>query len=118
MLAAELLFLVNVSWLLAHELDAIQQREWRFFFARFGLDETQGQRLFIGLHVPLLVFIFANLAVPAFQIGFNLFLLVHAGLHWALRHHPLIEFNSSFSRLWIFGAVPLALLHLLLQSSA
>lgn len=107
------LFLVNVVWLIIHELDAIDQQEWRFFFGSFMSDQA-AYRLFTALHVPLLVFILANAANREFQIVFNLFLIVHAGLHFALRQHPLILFRSTFSRGWIYGGALLGGLHLAL----
>ncbi|MCE7948466.1 MAG: hypothetical protein DYG88_13665 [Chloroflexi bacterium CFX4] len=112
--AANLLFLINVAWLTAHELDAIQQHEWRFFpfLASFG--DVTAYRIFTFLHVPLLVLIMINWQAREFQIGFNLFLLIHAALHWLLRNHPKLTFNNWFSALLIYGAVPLAVLHLFL----
>lgn len=110
----DLIFLSAVAFLFAHELDAMQQREWRFFFARIPVSDDAAYRLFTGLHVPLFVLILWGLPQPGFRLGFDLFLIVHAGLHWLLRRHPLIAFNSGFSRLWIFGAALLGAAHLVL----
>jgi hypothetical protein len=99
---------------MGHELDAIQQEEWRFFFAALPVSDQTAYRLFTALHVPLLVFILWQMPSVRFQIGFDLFTIIHAGLHWGLRHHPQIRFNNWFSRLWIFGAAVLGAIHLLL----
>lgn len=114
----DLIFLLAFSALVNHELDAIRQAEWRFFFAPFGLSDETAYRIFVFLHAPLLVWIFASMQAQSFQIGFNIFLIIHAILHWLLRNHPLIHFNNAFSRLWIFGGALLAILHLLLLLNA
>ena len=111
----ELLFVINLSFLvMAHELDAIHQQEWRFFFASVPLDDKAAYRLFTALHVPLFVFIVWNLQSFWFQLGFDIFLIIHAGLHWILRNHPKINFNNWFSRLWIFGGALLGAIHIAL----
>lgn len=115
---ATTLFLLNVTWLMMHELDAIQQHEWRFFQQAFfffrPLSDVAMYHVFVAAHVPLLVLILANAEDRNVQIAFNMFLIIHAGLHIGLRNHPRITFNNTFSRVWIFGAVPLALWHLAL----
>lgn len=111
----DLLFIINVAFLVvAHELDAIQNQEWRFFFALTPLSDQVAYRLFTIIHVPLFVFIVWNLQSVQFQLGFNIFLIIHAGLHWILRNHPKIKFNNWFSRLWIFGGASLGVIHLAL----
>ena len=109
-----LLFILNVTFITMHELDAIYQHEWRFFFAPTSLSDEAAFRLFTALHVPLLVLILWNLQSVPFQMGFDIFLIIHAGLHWLLRNHPLITFNNWFSRIWIFGAAFLGTIHLIL----
>ena len=111
----EVLFIVNVSFLLmGHELDAIQHHEWRFFFVLVPLSDQSAYRVFTLLHIPLFVFIIWNLRAPWFQVGFDVFLMIHAGAHWILRNHPKIKFNNWFSRLWIFGGAFLGGFHLVL----
>lgn len=109
----ELLFYLVVGFLaIGHELDAIQQREWAFFFDPFPVSDETAYRLFVALHIPLFVWIAQNLMVPSFQIGFDLFVIAHAAVHWLLRNHAKINFNNWFSRFWIFGGAVLALCHL------
>lgn len=110
----DLIFLTGVAFLFTHELDAIKQGEWRFFFAPTPLSDETAYRLFTAVHVPLFVVFLWNWQSPAFQVGVNLFLIVHALLHWLLRNHPKITFNNAFSRLWIFGGALLGALHLVL----
>lgn len=109
-----LVLLTGVACLLLHELDAIHQAEWRFFFTWTGMSDERAYRLFTALHLPLFVLILANLASPAFQIGLDSFMIGHAVAHLLLRRHPLIRFRSPFSWLWIGGAGLLGGLHLLL----
>lgn len=110
-----LLYFSNLGCLLmGHELDAIYQQEWRFFFAKTTINEQTAYRLFTALHIPLFVLILWNLSSSRFQIGVDLFAMIHAAVHWGLRHHPLIHFNNWFSRFWIFGSALLGATHLVL----
>ena len=109
-----LLFILNITFITVHELDAIQQHEWRAFFGFTPLSDEAAYRLFTALHVPLLLFILWNLHSYPFQVGLDIFLIIHAGVHWILRNHPLVTFNNWFSRIWIFGGALLGALHLLL----
>ena len=114
-LFVRLLFLTNIACLvMGHELDAIYQKEWRFFTRLITADDELGYRMFVALHVPLLVWVLWQIDSPAFQIGFDLFVWGHAAVHFMLRQHPLVQFNNHFSRAWIFGGVLLSGLHLVL----
>ena len=108
----EVFFLTNLAFLIAHELDAIHRHEWRFFFARIPVTDQTAYRLFITLHIPLFIYVIWNAHLSRFQIGVDIFLIVHAGLHWALRNHALLKFNNNFSRLWIFGGALLGIIHI------
>lgn len=110
----DMLFITGIAFIFVHELDATRQGEWRFFFGRMGLADTVQYRLFAALHVPLFVVIIWQWADPGFQIAFDLFLIVHLGLHIALRKHPHINFDTWFSWVWIVGGGILGLAHLLL----
>lgn len=110
----EILFLGVISFLLVHELDAIRQREWRFFFAPVTARDETAYQIFTTLHAPLFVVILVYLESPAFQLVIDTFAIVHGFLHFGLRNHPLIAFDSWFSRAWIYGASLLGVLHLIL----
>jgi hypothetical protein len=112
--ASEILFLSVVSFLLVHELDAIRKQEWRFFFAPLSVRDETAYLTFTALHAPLFVVVLAFIDSPAFQIGFDAFAIVHGFLHLGLRNHPLVEFDSWFSRVWIFGGSLLGGFHLIL----
>jgi hypothetical protein len=110
----ELLFLSVVSFLFVHELDAIRQHEWRFFFAPVSVRDETASQIFTALHAPLFIVILVYMELPAFQLGFDSFAIVHGLLHFGLRNHSLVEFDNWFSRVWIFGGSLLGALHLIL----
>jgi hypothetical protein len=112
---ADLLFWIVVAWIWAHELDAVQKHEWRLLPVMAQMNDVWGYRVFVLLHIPLLVWVAWAAGNPTFQIGFSVFVIVHGGLHWLLRKDPKYEFHDPLSYVLIFGAVPLAALHLLMQ---
>ncbi|MBK8022655.1 MAG: hypothetical protein IPK19_14790 [Chloroflexi bacterium] len=111
----DLIFVLGLAFLLTHELDAVERGEPAFFFGWAGLSEAACRRWFIAAHVPLFVVILASLMSSGLQIGLDIFLIVHAGLHLLLRDHPLIRFNTWDSQLWIFGAALSGAAHLVMR---
>jgi len=109
---ADLLFLAGIGFLFAHELDAIQQKEWRFFFRPSLFADETGYMLFTALHGPLFVLFFWLWDDATFQFVLDVFLIGHAGVHGLLRGHPLINFDGWFSRLWIYGGAVIGAVHL------
>lgn len=114
-MTAPILFYVILGFLFTHELDAIQRHEWRLFFFLAPFGDVTAFRLFTLLHIPLFAWIIRAAQFPAFQMGFSIFVIVHAGLHWLMRRHPHYEFNNALSWFLIAGPVPLAVLHLGIQ---
>lgn len=110
----ELVFLGVISFFFVHELDAIRQSEWRFFFRPVRMRDETAFKIFTALHAPLFVVILAYMEASAFQVGFDSFAIIHGLLHFSLRNHDLVEFDSWFSRFWIYGGSLLAGLHLVL----
>lgn len=108
----DLLFLSGLCALIIHELDAIQQEEWRFFFGWTDMSDQTAYRIFAAAHFPLLIWILASYPARSFQIGMDLFLIAHAIVHTLLRNHPLIHFNTRFSQVWIYGGAVFAIAHL------
>lgn len=109
-----LLFLVCVAWLFTHELDAIKHHEWRILPLTSWMSDTVGYGVFVILHIPLFTFIMMYLDSIVFQLGFDIFLILHAGLHILFRQNSAYTFNSTISQILIFGVVPLAIGHLLI----
>lgn len=109
---SRILFLSVLTFLVVHELDAVRQQEWRFFFAPVPVSDDTAYRVFTTLHVPLFVLVLWFLESPLLQVGVAGFALLHGILHFLLRTHPLLAFESWFSWLWIVGAAALAALQL------
>jgi hypothetical protein len=111
---AWVLFSSVVSFLLVHELDAVRQREWQFFFSSLSVDDETAVRIFTAAHAPLFVVVLVSLGSPTAQVVVDTFAVIHAGVHFGLRNHPLVAFGSLFSRFWIYGGALLGTLHLVL----
>ncbi len=113
MTTADFLILVGLSAFILHELDAVQQQEWRFFLGWMGMNDTAAYRWFVAAHLPLVFGLLAGLHMSVVQQGLAVFLILHAVAHTLLRHHPLIHFNTIFSRSWIYGGAAAGALFLL-----
>ena len=108
-----LLFLTGLCFVvIGHELDAIQNHEWRVFFAKVPIGDRTAYQIFTALHVPLAIWIFLVWQNPSFQFWFDIFLVAHGLVHWLLRNHSKVKFNNAFSRIWIFGGALIGLIHL------
>ena len=105
------LFPALFAILLAHELDAVAQHEWRLLYVLRSLPDPVAQDAFVLLHVPLVAFLawagwHANAAVrTATRLGVAAFTVVHAGLHWRLSGDPLYTFHDPASVLLIYGGI-------------
>lgn len=105
------LFPALFAMLLAHELDAVAQHEWRLLYVLRSLPDSVAQDAFVLLHVPLVAFLawagwHANAAVrTATRLGVAAFTVVHAGLHWRLSGDPLYTFHDPLSVFLIYGAI-------------
>ena len=97
------IFYIGIILLLTHELDAISCHEWRMFPFIHRLEESLGYRVFVLLHIPLLVLIFWFITHSSesirygFQIGMDIFFILHLGIHYLFRSHPKNEFTGTFS---------------------
>ena len=116
----DLLFYLAFSALLAHELDAVHKHEWRLLYVLRTMPDENARRAFVLLHVPVVALLlwlvaFNNETAQFWMMSaLDLFMVVHAGLHWRLSSHPKYEFRTAHSRLLIYGAAALALVHLAL----
>ena len=116
--AAGVVFALAFSALLAHELDAVHKREWRLLFVLRTMPDEPARRAFVLAHVPLVAVLLWLVVHPAegvrfwTEVGLDGFMVLHAGLHLRLSNRTLYVFNTSHSRLLIFGAAALALAHL------
>ena len=100
-----MLFLVGLSFLLTHEMDAVRHHEWRLFIGLRSLNEERAYRCFTALHVPLYSVLFwGALHSEAVILALDAFFVVHLLLHIWFRHHPRYTFHSFFSWSLIVGA--------------
>ena len=97
-------FVLAVALMFAHELDAMQRHEWRIIPGLSRLPDRIGMQMFVLAHIPLFagVFWYGALSIAAdgdrFSLGFSLFCVVHALVHWAFERHPRCEFKNPLSR--------------------
>ncbi len=116
----DLVFYTGLALLVTHELDAIYRREWRMFPFISRLDDRTGYRVFVLLHIPLLVLIFWLMSHPSgtvrlwFQVIMDIFFVVHSGLHYLMREHEHNEFSEGFSKLIVAFTATAGLIHLML----
>jgi len=115
-----LIFIACRSLFFGHELDAVSQAEWRLLYGLRDLQADSARALFVALHVPLLGLVLWLGWHPARRWRESsrrllaAFAVVHAGLHFNLRLHPLYSFDSMLSQGLVFGCAALAALYLLL----
>ncbi len=113
-----LLFYLGLSTLIAHELDAMTQSEWRLLYGLRRLSEPAAASTFVALHVPLMAGILwlttheLESVRGRSRLALSIFLVVHAGLHQRLSDHPAYTFTSPLSVSLIYGAGLLGLAYL------
>jgi hypothetical protein len=102
------LFYLGLSLLTIHEMDAMRCNEWRIFPGLSMLSEALGQMVFMLVHIPLFFFIYWQLSQApnreAFVDGFDIFMIIHAGLHILFLKHKNNEFKDWVSWTLIIGA--------------
>ena len=103
-------FLLGVSMLFTHELDAVTHEEWRVLPLTSWLDPEAGRIAFIGLHVPIFALVLgwltSKLPERAHRVQFWIasFMVAHGGLHFAFSEHPAYTFAGVLSNTLIFGS--------------
>jgi hypothetical protein len=107
-----------------HELDAMTQSEWRLLYVLRSLSDEQGRWWFVAIHVPLFWVLialthYANDHVQRVcRVGFAVFCIIHALLHWRLASDPLSTFSSPLSWSLILGAAGLGAAYLGIEARA
>jgi hypothetical protein len=102
-------FFIGLSFILAHEMDAIKCQEWTIFPLVSRLDERIGYFVFTAIHVPLYLLLFWGLYSKNglnsnVIIGLDIFFIAHVFLHVLFLKHPKNQFKSMFSWVIILGA--------------
>ncbi|MGC7928406.1 DUF6713 family protein [Lysinibacillus sp. VIII_CA] len=110
-----ILFLLNLSIFLLHEMDAIRRSEWRLFTVLKDMKDSKAYQVFIVIHLFLYVIILSLLFSPYQTITFwvlDIFFIIHTILHLLFERHPRNEFKNTFSRAIIYPMGFLATIHL------
>jgi len=91
-----------------HEMGAIRCREWRIFSGLSLLSDKLGHVIFVFAHLPLFFIIFWQSTyspnIKAFVRDFDIFIVVHLGLHILLLKHKNNEFKDWISWSILIGA--------------
>jgi hypothetical protein len=99
-----ILFWINLSLFILHEMDAVKTREWKMMIFMNRLSDAQGHIIFTALHFPLFMIIFYLMKyyfeylVPVVAVLF----IIHQMLHILFRKHTGNRMNNMFSRIIIF----------------
>lgn len=114
-----LFFHLGLSFITLHEMDAVRCREWRIFPGLSLLNDTTGRLLFLLLHIPIFYWIYLQISGSAepgtFRLGFDIFCILHLGLHILFLRHKNNEFKDGLSWLFITGAAGSGLADLLVS---
>ncbi|HEU4495971.1 MAG TPA: DUF6713 family protein [Flavobacterium sp.] len=100
-------YLLGITLILMHEMDAVRCREWRIFPGlSYIKNDKAGLAVFIFLHMPLFYWIMSETYADSekFRIGFDYFLIVHFILHLLFLMHKKNEFRNWISWTIIAGA--------------
>ena len=114
------LFLIGLSFFTVHEMDAVRCKEWRIFPGLSLLSNKTGQLVFILTHILLFYLVFYQMIYNSdhggFIKGFEIFLVVHVGLHLLFLIHKKNAFMDWISWMLIIGAGLFGLADLLIHS--
>lgn len=109
------LFIVNLSLFLLHEMDAIRQSEWRLFIVLRDMEDTKAYKVFTLIHLPLytiiLCLLFSKYQIITFWI-LDIFFIIHSLLHFFFEKHSRNGFKNNFSRLIIYPMGVIAAIHI------
>ncbi|MCI4649110.1 DUF6713 family protein [Phaeodactylibacter sp.] len=101
-------FYIGLALMAMHEMDAIRCREWRIFPGLSKLSDRMGFLVFLYAHIPLFYFVFYRLSScedhEKFIDRFDIFMIVHLGLHVLFLKHENNEFKDWVSWTIIIGA--------------
>jgi hypothetical protein len=118
-MTSHLFFYVALSFLTLHEMDAMRCREWRIFPLLSLLTDKLGQTIFLFAHVPIFFFIYWKLThtldLQLFIQNFDIFMIVHFGLHLLFLKHKNNEFKDWISWTIIIGAGLFAMIDLIIK---
>ena len=115
------LFALNFSLLLLHEMDAIRAKEWKMFLILKDMSEQAGYVAFALIHLPLyfwVIFTISQVWSGGYALVYlltDLFLIFHTGIHFFFRKHAANGFSGAYSNILIYAMGAIAVVHLLLM---
>ena len=116
-----LIFWTGFAFLLAHELDAVAQSEWRLLPLLNLLTDETAYKTFVALHVPIVVLLIWLFTHPSTivrwrsRLALDAFLCAHALVHWLMSGDAEYTFHSPLSEAMIYGGGAVGLIHILMQ---
>jgi hypothetical protein len=104
-----LIFYIALSFILLHEMDAVDKKEWRIFPGLARLNDALGFQVFVYAHLPLYLLLFWGIwgghgNGERVMIGMDIFFIAHVGAHLLMRNHPKNLFKGWLSWSFIIGA--------------
>ena len=115
--AKSALFFLGLSLLACHELDAVARHEWRLMVVLERLDDETGFLAFVLGHVPAFAALFWLTAHDSPRVRWwsrlvvDVFLVVHAGLHYSMSGDPLYEFRPPVETITVYGGAVVGMWH-------
>ena len=114
------LFVLKLSLLLLHEMDAVRAREWKMFIFLKSMREETAYIIFSVVHLPLYFWALFTIS-QTFSSGYtfvylitDVFLIAHTVIHFFFRRHAANGFSSAYSNALIYIMGVLAVIHLIL----
>jgi len=100
----KLLFWINISLFILHEMDAVKTCEWKMMIFMKRLSNDTGHFVFTALHLPIFMIIFyLTDCYPEYMIpSFSILLIIHQIVHILFRKHTENRMNNLFSESIIF----------------
>jgi hypothetical protein len=117
----DFIFYLGMGALFTHEIDAMQNHEWRVLPILRILPDELGMAVFVIAHVPIFAILIslvasANVRVRSRSRFFiSGFLVLHGLLHALFVNHPNYEFSSVLSNTLIFGGAVFGAIYLGLE---
>ena len=115
-----ILFALNFSLLLLHEMDAIRTREWKMFVVLKDMRDETAYITFSLIHLPLYIWVIYTIS-QTFSSGYavvwlltDVFLILHTVIHFFFRKHAANGFVSAYSNGLIYSMGALSVVHLIL----
>jgi len=112
----DFVFILALSTLLVHEMDAIRCKEWTIIPGLSVLDEKVGFVVFILIHIPLVALAMNTSSYEHksnIVIGLDLFMIVHLFLHLIFLNHKKNLFKDWVSWVLIIFSSAFAIVHLI-----